>query len=405
MKKMLKMMAVFVLSMVLLLSLQSVSAASYNAPMPLTVYDAEFYATQAKSIEAYNRILNGLNSPANAASLDGASNYSDYYGGAYIDSETGKLIVLVTDVMSSQKESIHALAGENEDIEFRQCETSFSKIEEAIAVITDHMIDLYDCGIDIVSVSDDIMNGQVDVYVKDLNAEKESAIRAIANYDFLMFFNSEGGELQTAYGAGSVINSVKDDSISYSRDESSTVCFGATRNGKKGLVVAGHAGFTYGCKFKIGDISGSVTKSAVQYSATTADAAFVEFPNGINISNSVYFSNLSGGEMATLPLNTQIMMRGGMSGFTTGKITAVNATHSFVLPNGIKIYCSKNMEGDYPSQAGDSGSPIVYVKDNQIGRVTYKVVGIHSQAFGNGKKGFSPYSNIVNELGVSWYHG
>lgn len=92
-----------------------------------------------------------------------------------------------------------SLAEGNENVRDQLCDVSYAEITEAIDTVTNHLIELYDCGVNIPFVRDDILNGHVVIGVVDLDQEKEAAIRAIADYDFLVFEDAEEGILQTAY--------------------------------------------------------------------------------------------------------------------------------------------------------------------------------------------------------------
>lgn len=400
MKKLLRTVVITVLSVVLLFSLQGMSAVKHTAPDPLGVYDDEFYTTLTESIETYNNILDGLNSEVYSVSSENGKNYNDCYGGAYIDEETGELIVLVTELAPTATDEISTYAEGSENVRYQLCDVSYAEITEAIDTVTDHLAELYDCGVDITSVRDDILNGRVVISVVDLDQEKEAAIKAVADYDFLVLEDSEGGNPEASYAIGSQINTIREDALPGTYDGSSSLGFAARMDGQEGFVVSGHAGWVYGQTFKSGNtVLGHLTKTAAYSSTTTADASFVNKESGISITNSLGEARILSASTYQLPVNTPILLIGYVTGGTSGKVCGTNGTAIYTRHDGQRMYISNCTYGDYSSSNGDSGGPVVRVSA-QGGNTYYTLAGIHVGTF-NGYKYFSPYSNIVNELGVS----
>ena len=386
----------------LLFLLQGVGAVDQNTVEQVNIHNNEFYSTLTDSIKTYNDILDGLNSEAYTISSTDSKNYDDYYGGAYVDEETGELIVLVTELTPDATSKISTYAEGSENIRYQLCDVSYSQIEEAIEAITEHMSELYDRGVEVVIVRDDILNGRVVVGVVDLDHEKETMIRTIADYDFLVFEDSERGTPEAAYGAGSQIDSIWEDNVYGSRDCMSTIGFAATMNGKKGFVMAGHAGWAIGQKVQSGNtVLGTVTKTGIpEYvSRSTADASFVQTADGISLSNTLNSIKISGVATNKLPLNTPIVLNGSQTKGTSGKICSINTSFSFVRSDSRLIFMSECMAGDYRSVSGDSGGPVMAI-GAQGSNTYYRLIGTHSGFF-NGYSTFVPYSNIVNALGVS----
>ena len=78
-------------------------------------HDEAFFINQTESIEQYNRLLDGFKK-ASAHTLRARASaeeptYADYYGGAYIDDDTGKLVVLITDTAPAHVAQMDAMAG------------------------------------------------------------------------------------------------------------------------------------------------------------------------------------------------------------------------------------------------------------------------------------------------------
>lgn len=70
-----------------------------SIPVP-TDRSEDFYVTQAESIYIYNDLLNSFNTERTSISNTQTEKqeYPDYFGGAYINQETGGLVIKTTDV-------------------------------------------------------------------------------------------------------------------------------------------------------------------------------------------------------------------------------------------------------------------------------------------------------------------
>lgn len=336
---------------------------------------------------------------------------SDYYGGAYIDEETGELVVLLTELAPIATNSISAYAEGNDNIRFQLCDVSYAQIEEAISTISNHITDLYGCGIEVVSIRDDILNGHVVVGVVDLDQEKEEMIRIVADYDFLVFEESERSTPLAAYGAGCAIQGIKESSVPKSNDSGSTIGFAARMDGKTGFVMAGHAGWVIGQRVKAGNtVLGAVTKSTLDYPVSTpflqvaADAAFVQAGFGVSVTNVVDGTYIANASTYELPINTPIYMRGSRSLWTSGKVLGINAECIYRRDDGQLVGVCNCSYGDYSCVSGDSGAPILFFGGTQGGSTYYSLAGI-AVAITNGYSYFSPYNRIVAELGVNCITG
>ncbi len=92
-------------------------------------------------------------------------------------------------------------------------------------------------------------------------------------------------------------------------------------------------------------------------------------------------------------------MYGNVSKLQSGKITNINAS---VYYDELNITFTKQCSATYYSQKGDSGAPILYYEGNYGGKTCYTICGIQSGYNRElGVSYFSPYKNIVNELGIT----
>lgn len=390
MKRNLKILS-FVLIFTMLFAMGNVKAeGSSTAKGKKQLNKEKYYNNQKESIDVYNKILNSFSENINTFEVGKQKNYPDYYGGSYIDEETGGLVILENNISLAEKEKLSTFAKNSIPIKYQKCDISFNEILQAINTLTTKINFYKENGIQIDSIADDIINGKVIIGIQQLTKEKEEIIRNSVNFDFLEFFNSDGIKSEASFGGGYPI-------VSTNNSGTSTIGFAATRSGVKGFVIAGHAGDFTGETFKSGTTTlGSVTKTAF-YNNTTADAAFVKANTGVTPSYILKNGGSIWGVSTTnMPVNTTVHKYGKSTLLTSGKILSTNVT---IVAGGktIKNCCSAN----YSSASGDSGCPVMFF-DGNYGGSKYRLLGIHSSASNTGNtRYFSPYSNIVKELGVT----
>ncbi|HHV09464.1 MAG TPA: hypothetical protein GXX75_04180 [Clostridiales bacterium] len=97
-----------------------------------------------------------------------------------------------------------------------------------------------------------------------------------------------------------------------------------------------------------------------------------------------------------LPTGTGIYMYGADSGLQYGTIDSYNVTSS----SG-SVTFTDLVKATYSSQTGDSGSPIVLYDGNHGGVSKVTLIGTHRGTESDGKKTFSKYLNISNQLGIT----
>ena len=174
-------------------STASTSAGTEDIPLP-EEYDEGFFVTQWESIGIFDKMLDSFRADAvaddSSGTADGSTAYPDYYGGAYID-DSGKLVVLTTDMSDPVINEIRAAAGY--DVTVESCPASLNELEGTVDLIVDHFELLREQGIKIATVGKDIKTGKVIVSVIDLDAEKEATIRALVDNEYLEFENTDRG--------------------------------------------------------------------------------------------------------------------------------------------------------------------------------------------------------------------
>ena len=363
---------------------------SNQPPFPGAKSNA-FYAAQKQSILLYNDILNSFNKQLSTSRTDASTDvqkYPDYYGGAYIDDD-GSLVVLVTDLVAGRTKMNNILTSltvsRQPTVTYKLCDISFNKMLEAIAAISNQVALLRDQDIIIHGIGDDILNGRVVVSIENKTAEKENALRAIADYNFLHFEEVDKFSLDAEVGSG------------WRAVNSGTIGFAATKNGTPGFVVAGHAvneGETlrYYSVTSSTPVLGTVVETP-EY-GFNSDAAFVSAASGITPTAELKFGGYIGDAQITLlPVGTQVIKYGHTTQLTTGRITS----NSYEYHN---IYTfSPYYEATYESAQGDSGGPVLVYDGRYNGNDMYILCGIHTAHTENSY--FAPYANIMQDLGIT----
>ncbi len=402
MKKLyIKRMIASLLSMILLLSSCAFSTTALENDIDNIFanmeYDNEFYITQNESVKVYNEMLEAFSRESNQtyslSSKNTGQNYPEYYGGAYID-EKGELVVLVTEKTNTINSKVRQATGSSSIVTTELCNVSYNEMCYVIDFLSDKIDVLESQGVTIDTIGDDIMNGKVVISIVDWNYEKEEKVRDLIDCDFLSFVNSKGAEnTSSTVGGGYGISS---------DSGTSTAGFAATysNGGAVGLVVAGHAFPNFGdYAYYNGNYIGFVWETACYYEST-ADVSFITPDSDVNIT-AVLKNNgrVMSGSTLDIPVNTTVYMYGNRSSLQSGKVTATNMTISY-SNSGCRF--KKQVRATYSSQAGDSGAPILFYDGNYDGNSCYLIYGIHSgHNTSLGVSYFSPYKNIVNELGIS----
>lgn len=190
-----------VVTVILILLVCNASAASTvstsvgmdEIPLP-EEYDEEFFVTQWESIGAYNEMLDSFQADAatynSSGAADGSTAYPDYYGGSYID-DSGKLVVLTTDMSDAVINEIRAAAGY--DVAVALCPVSLNELYGTVDMLADYFDLLEEQGVEIATVQKDIKTGKIIVSVINLDANKEAKIRALVDDKYLEFINVDRG--------------------------------------------------------------------------------------------------------------------------------------------------------------------------------------------------------------------
>lgn len=393
---MLKKLSTLITVISLLLNCMPIVGASVRTEEQNLNSNAEYLEAQNASIALFNDILESFDTQTMVMSMDGSSTaggYPEYYGGAYIDTATGELVLLVTDERS---ETLLTRSVDVTDAAFRyeQCDVSLNEINEAIYIINAQLEELRNEGVFITMVCDDILNQRVRVSVQDLTEAKKQKILEVADYAFIEFEEADPAERETDLGGGWSVSSTS----GYG-----TLGFPAVRNGVVGFVTAGHGSPGTGGVFKYTNpyTGATLTVGSVIANAFTngsnADALFIKAASGITTTTELYFGGtLYGASTASLPVNTLVYKYGSATGLTSGYVQNTNAT----IVDGDGIKTTGCYVTNYESENGDSGGPVLVYAGYSLGETLYTLYGIHIGSFENNSF-YSPYANIANKLGVT----
>ena len=131
----------------------------------------------------YNRIENKMS----------GLEYPEYYGGAFTDKETGKLVILAVD-LAEAKENLQSVLEDfvPDAYVFKECAVSYRELMAVYQKICDSIQPLAAQQISTPAVAIDVINGQVTVGVLSLNEEKAQAIRAMIGSEYLYLYDSPG---------------------------------------------------------------------------------------------------------------------------------------------------------------------------------------------------------------------
>lgn len=363
----------------------------------------QYYIAQAESIRAYSDILNSFsanNDTILSQNMSKSTPYPDYFGGAYIDTDTGGLTVMVTNQPAIQ--TIQSVcATRNANITYKLCKTSYAQLKSLHNTIVNQIDDLKKDGIVIAAVS--IGNEEQKVYVDvlALTAEKEEILRTAFNSPLLSLRASSAIATPSAFGPGNRIKNCR-------TTEDCTLGFAAMRNGVPGFVSAGHytqVGDIFICN---GETVGELTQSAF-LNYTTADAAFIE----ADADAEQTYELARGGDIwnaieTLVPEGTLIYKYGCRTGLTSGRVSETEFVIAYDLNHDEELdhYIFDCVKASYYAEVGDSGGPIMIYEGSYGGSSKYSLCGIQSaiNVSINGTFNYSmytPYSNIVDELDVS----
>ena len=309
------------------------------------------------------------------------------------------MVVLLVKYDEQAVASIKDYTG-NESIMIKPCKYSFNEMLDVINIINENLEYLLDRGICITEMYEDVYGNKVKIGVYELNELKKNELKILTNSSCVEIFNAnsfsnvnsalyvKGGERISRLGDG----------------EGSSIGFGATRNGKDGIVISGHTVEYIDQIFFYKNTPVGQVKANALSMFCNADAAFVE-----NV-GSVYTTNLIGEvaichntatSISDYPVGAMVYKYGQKTNLTGGVI--VSNYHTSVYDEDWNDepdhWVQNQTTAEYYSENGDSGGPVFLIEGMYNGKYTCKLLGIHCARY-SGNAVFSKYYKIVDALNV-----
>ena len=147
--------------------------------------DMSYIVKQNESISIYNTLLQEIKHE-NAGSA-GDVYYPDYYGGAYVDTDTGTLVIMIPENTQAPAEFIDRYT--EKGASFVSCSVSYNSLNEAIKAID---IDfLRSKGINVVLWGINEMDNTIYLAIEDYNEDKANEILSYYPFPFLNIVSGE----------------------------------------------------------------------------------------------------------------------------------------------------------------------------------------------------------------------
>lgn len=353
--------------------------------------DLDFEVKQLESIEQYRDILDSFNEQEKAR-ISGEQIYDDNFGGAYIDDE-GELVVLLVEEEPSDVNQIK-LAANAEVLQTQDCEYSYNELLYVINNINDNLEYLYENGIIISEMYEDVYENRVYIGVDELTDDKRDVIRNIVDSGCMYIYNKY---LQSEEMAGVDVKGGMEISSSLG---SSTVGFCAKRNGVEGFVVAGHAVGSAGDTVYVSNTQLGTVVATAYYNNSNADAAFVRKSTNVNTIEMIhgYKCRYVATDIAYYPVGTRVYKFGKTTQQTQGEVL-----NNYYTSYASNLYFTNQTTTSFKVEPGDSGGPVFTIGTVVNGHITCRLLGIVRARYKEyGQSGykaiFSKYEYIVDEL-------
>lgn len=335
----------------------------------------DVFERQDKSIMEYEKLKKSLEKESDL----------DYYGGCYID-DYGDLVVLVTD---SKKEKIDKVkkTTENDQIKTRKVKYSYLELESIIRFVNENHEKLKDDNVEIMSVTDDVINNRVIIGIKNIDKKSVTNFKKYIKSDAIVFVEENEVEKSESYN---VKGGVEIDNKTLGR--SATLGFCATRQkylgyGQyetvEGFVTASHGKWNVGDTIKLDGNSDKFGEIELQVLSANCDATFIEkTSSNAVLTDDVSYTDIDSVHMSSLPVGTYVTIYASQQGTNTGRILSTSASRTFDVGWAYDL-----VKCDYSAIGGDSGAPVMYGK---------QLLGIHKG--GTTAEYFTKYSQVQGSL-------
>ena len=361
--------------------------------------DEEKIKKEEKANKQYEKIMKEYSRVSKSSELD------DIYGGSYID-ELGELVILVTD--KSKKNIMSGILGSNEDATYLEVKNSYSKLLSVKETIEEKYKDNYR------DHNNDMLESIREVYIDDMNNSVVVCMAAMSDDKIKAFKKTISNE----------------ESISFEQIDELTNETTTLKTGQEIKIDVSGTYYLYSIGFRAykstsaGTIYGFVTSAHSnsvgddvydpsgnligvvedrEYSGDV-DAAFVEITEDYDVSNTIKYSDSSGGTTGADTISGSYYITSIATGSTVykcGRSTyltsgSVKSSSSSWTVNGNTF--TDLVKCDYNSAGGDSGG-VVYTYYNG----GHKLLGVHkgSSSFLLWRSSYAVQAdNIISTIGV-----
>lgn len=359
--------------------------------------DVEYMENQIESVSQYQKMLESFNAGEKTRSVH-EQLYDDNYGGSYID-DNGELVVLLVENSDYGISAIEQATG-SDDVQTIKCQHSFNELITVIEIINENLDYLIENDVVITEMYEDVYSNTVKITVLELDEAKEKMIRQIVDSPCMEIIGSDDFSSLEEIDIKGGFKITSNDN-----NRNSTLGFCATKNGNEGFVIAGHAGDKIDESFSYNSwIIGEVLTTTFTKSSAYADAAFLEKTSDADTTYDIggYACRTLAESVSDYPVGMVIYKYGISTGTTSGKILSNYCTTTIDMNDDdvVDMTLTNQTKADYESADGDSGCPVYTIGSMYNGRMTCKLLGIHSGSVSTGKV-FSKYYLIEQELGIT----
>lgn len=324
------------------------------------LFKEEFFINQEFAIEDYKSIKDNIKKNRSE---------KENYGGAYIDKEGNLNVNIVNRNDRGQKIKKWIKSAK---VKYHYVQYSLEHLEQYKKQLSDNMVEL---GINAVYV--DEKNNKVIVHMDSLEKSNVDKIKEITNNSPSVEIKKSKLIITNMYTNKNIVNG---HSIKTSIGTSS-LGFGVKKDsdGKKGIVMSGHAGNVGDTVYYDNKVLGTI-KSKYFNDGGKIDAAYVEIKEPSNIlgikwriTDLFYNGDYWDYDLAdacSVPVGASVGKYGARTDYTSG-VMLINSldinTKEYKLSNAVIA--------DYYSEQGDSGAPVVW---NRFGGYHKALIGLHS---------------------------
>lgn len=372
---------------------------AFGFPIAFAVEAQNYSTNESYAIVQYNKILDYF---GRGLETEGGQSYPDYYGGSYIDTDTGHLVVQVTELTDNIKATLTEVT-ENDALIFEKVDFSYNYLNE----VAEQACSSDFGGLNVNSAQIDEQENKVLISAKPSeSAYSMTQIISVDNNAYEIVFEEADFREEASLECGQKIyinrgmGAIGSGTLGFpmkKRSGSSYLHGFVTSYHTIKAIPSNYPKALYSnslCTKEIG-----IVKAQSPNDSSGVDAVFVETSDGYTATYDVKNDShtLYDRGYYSAPQNTTVYMSGAESGLQTGKVTSTNAVLATKEKLAVNCYSFS-----YYSEEGDSGAP-VYA--NAFGEMT--LVAMHRGSKGSESSGDRiaigvPIKAIIDYLGVSF---